>query len=143
MNGEAIFLPMLSTMALTAVVWCYMYARRIPAMQAARIRVQTYTTPDTIDRHLAEDVNYPAYNLKNLCELPTVFYALCIYLFVSGNVDSIYLVLAWAFFAFRVLHSAVHCTANIVMLRFALYAAASLALWAMLLRALVTALVGG
>ena len=45
-------------------------------------------------------------------------------------------------FAFRVLHSAVHCTVNIVMLRFALYAAASLALWAMLLRALVTALVG-
>jgi hypothetical protein len=36
---------------------------------------------------------------------------------------------------FRVLHSAVHCTINIVLLRFALYAASSVALWFMVLRA--------
>ncbi len=31
MNGQAIFLPLLATMMLTAIVWVYMYARRIPA----------------------------------------------------------------------------------------------------------------
>jgi hypothetical protein len=33
MNPEAIFLPMLATMTLTAIVWFYMYSRRIPDQQ--------------------------------------------------------------------------------------------------------------
>ena len=140
MNAEAIFLPMLATMTLTAVVWCYLYAKRIPAMHRARISVQTYTTPDKVAEHLSDEVNYPAYNLKNLFELPVLFYGLCLYLFVSGNVDTVYVVAAWAFFLLRTLHSIVHCTANIVMLRFYLYASASLALWFMLGRALIAAL---
>ena len=39
------------------------------------------------------------------------------------------------FLAFRVLHSAMHCTLNIVNVRFALYLVAALALWFMALRA--------
>jgi hypothetical protein len=140
MNAEAIFLPMLATMTLTAIVWFYMYAKRIPAMRRARVSVQTYTTPDKIVEHLSAEVNYSANNLKNLFELPVLFYGLCLYLFVSGNVDTVYVVPAWAFFLLRTFHSIVHCTANIVMLRFYLYAGASLALWFMLGRALITEL---
>jgi hypothetical protein len=140
MNADTIFLPMLATMALTAIVWFYMYARRIPAMHRARVSVQTYTTPDTIVEHLSDEVNYSANNLKNLFELPILFYGLCLYLFVSGNVDISYVVAAWAFFLFRMFHSLVHCTINIVLLRFYLYLGAALALWFMLGRALITEL---
>ena len=49
--------------------------------------------------------------------------------------DTVYVVAAWIFAAFRVLHSAVHCTVNIVMLRFTLYLVATLAVWLMLVRA--------
>lgn len=136
MSGTSIFLPMLGMMALTAVVWFVMYAKRIPAMKKARLPAQTYTIPDTISEHLPEAVNYPAYNLKNLFELPVLFYALCLYLYVTGLVDQIYLAAAWSFFVLRVLHSIVHCTKNIVMLRFYLYSAAALVLWFMLGRAL-------
>jgi len=138
MNAEVIFLPMLATMALTAFVWVYMYARRIPAMQKARVSVQTYTTPDKVEEHLPEAINYPANNLKNLFELPVLFYGLCLYLFVSGNVDTAYVAAAWLFCLFRTVHSVVHCTSNIVMLRFYLYAAGALVLWFMLGRALIT-----
>ena len=137
MNPEAIFLPMLATMTLTAIVWFYMYARRIPAMRRARVSVQTYTTPDKVSEHLPDEVNYSANNLKNLFEVPILFYGLCLYLFVSGNVDTAYVVAAWLFFLFRAFHSIVHCTSNIVMLRFYLYAGAALALWFMLGRALI------
>jgi hypothetical protein len=140
MNPEAIFLPMLATMTLTAIVWFYMYARRIPAMRRARVSVQTYTTPDKVTEHLPEDVNYAANNLKNLFEVPILFYGLCLYLFVSGNVDAAYVVAAWLFFLLRAFHSIVHCTRNIVMLRFYLYASSALALWFMLGRALITEL---
>lgn len=140
MNGAAIFVPMLATMTLTAIVWFYMYARRIPAMRKAGLRAQTYTTPDKIAEHLPDHVNFSANNLKNLFEVPTLFYGLCLYLFVTGNVDASYVVAAWIFFVFRALHSVVHCTRNIVMLRFTFYVAAALALWFMLVRALIAAL---
>jgi len=141
MTGNAIFLPMLSTMALTAVVWFYMYARRIPAMRRAGKRAQTYTTPDKTIEFLPDEVNYAAYNLKNLFEVPILYYGLCLYLFVSGNVDTAYVVAAWMFFLFRTLHSIVHCTMNIVMARFLLYSGAALVLWFMLGRALIAELV--
>lgn len=136
MNDQAIFVPMLLNMALTAVVWFTMYVRRISAMRTAKLSVQTYTTPAKIDEYLPEAVNYPANNLKNLFELPVLFYGLCLYLFVSGNVDTGYVSAAWVFFATRVLHSLVHCTLNIVMLRFYCYVAGAFALWFMLARAL-------
>ena len=140
MNGEAIFLPMLSTMMLTAVVWHYMYARRIPAMQRAGLIAQTYTTPDKTVEHLPDEVNYSANNLKNLFEVPVLYYGLCLYLFVSGNVDAAYVIAAWLFFVLRTLHSIVHCTSNIVMVRFVLYSGAALALWFMLVRAFIAEL---
>jgi len=140
MNGNAIFLPMLATMTLTALVWLYMYSLRIPAMRKAGVSVQTYTTPDKVVEFLPDEINYSANNLKNLFELPVLFYGLCLYLFVSGNVDTAYVVAGWVFFVFRALHSFVHCTSNIVMRRFYLYAAAATALWFMLGRALFMAL---
>ena len=138
MNESAIFLPMLATMTLTAIVWFYMYARRIPAMVKAGKAAQTYTTPDTVVAYLPEAVNYSANNFKNLFELPILFYALCLYVFVSGNSDVIYVVAAWSFFALRTMHSVVHCTKNIVIVRFYLYAAGAIVLWLMLARALLS-----
>jgi hypothetical protein len=86
---------------------------------------------------LPDAVNYPANNFKNLFELPVLFYGLCLFLHVTGSVDKGYVIAAWLFLAFRVLHSIVHCTSNIVMLRFYLYLAAALALWFMLGRAVI------
>jgi hypothetical protein len=140
MNGQAIFLPMLVTMTLTAVVWFLIYSKIITAMRRAGVSAQTYTTPDTVAEYLPDEVNYSANNLKNLFEVPILYYGLCLYLFVSGNVDIAYVIAAWLFFLFRVFHSIVHCTKNIVMLRFYLYAGAALAVWFMLGRALITEL---
>jgi len=137
MNDDAIFQPMLAMMLLTALVWVLLYARRIPAMQAARRPVQKYTTPEKAIELLPEAVNYPAYNLKNLFELPVLFYALCLMLHVTGNVDSVYLAAAWGFVAFRALHSLIHCTINRVMARFVCYLISSLLLWLMLARATI------
>ncbi len=140
MNNDLILQPMLGMMVLTAVVWFVLYAKRIPAMRKAGVPVQTYTIPEKTTDLLPESVNYPANNFKNLFELPVLFYGLCLFFFVTGGVDTTYVVAAWLFFAFRVLHSVVHCTSNVVMLRFYLYAAAALVLWFMLGRAVIGSL---
>lgn len=69
-------------------------------------------------------------------------YALALYRFFTGQVDATYVHVAWVFVAFRALHSAVHCTFNLVMLRFYLYLIATLAAWFMVVRAALTYLGG-
>jgi hypothetical protein len=92
-------------------------------------------TPLELARLSPPQVSNPSDNLKNLFELPTVFYAVVLYLFATGQVDSVYLGAAWGFFLFRLLHSAVHCTFNFIPLRFFLYVFSAAALWFMVLRA--------
>jgi hypothetical protein len=135
MSNEQILFPMLGMMVLTAVVWFVLYARRIPAMQRAGKPAQAYTTPDVVVGVLPEEVSYPANNFKNLFELPVLFYALCLYLYVTGTTGAADVFAAWLFLAFRIVHSAIHCTVNIVMARFITYCAAAFALWFMLGRA--------
>jgi len=136
MRNEQILLPMLGMMALTAVVWFVLYARRIPAMRRAGKPAQTYTTPDRVVDLLPEEISYAANNFKNLFELPVLFYGLCLYLYVTATAQSIDVYAAWLFLLFRIAHSAIHCTVNIVMARFIVYCAGALALWFMLGRAL-------
>ena len=80
-------------------------------------------------------VSNPSDNLKNRFELPVLFYALALLLYLTNRVDGVYVVAAWAFVVFRFAHSLVHCTFNRMLGRFYCYLAASLALWIMVLRA--------
>lgn len=138
-NQQLIFGPFLALMVLTLVVWLYMYARRIPFIIKSKMKA-AQLTPLELARLSPAAVSNPSDNLKNLFEVPTMFYALCLYLFVTQRVDFTYLVGAWIFVLFRMLHSLVHCTVNIVILRFWLYAASTAAFWFMTLRAAVLAL---
>ena len=137
MDANEIFAPFIGMLSLTFLVWVLLYVRRIGYMTKHRIHPQRVTTPEKGKALIPEDVSYPAYNLANLFELPVVFYALCLYLYVTGNVDQIYVAAAWVFFVLRVLHSIVHCTFNRVIVRFWLYALSALALWFMLARAVI------
>ena len=115
------------------VVWIYMYARRIPFILRSRFTPQQLT-PSEFARLSPPEVANPSDNLKNLFELPTIFYAVVLYLYAARQADGLYLGAAWMFFAFRVLHSVVHCTFNFVPLRFWLYVISAVALWFMVLR---------
>lgn len=133
MDQSTIFLPFAGTMLLTIVVWFYMYARRIPFIMNNKLAPEQLT-PSEFTRLSPLEVANPSDNLKNLFELPTIFYAVVLYLYATRQVDGSYLGAAWVFFVFRVLHSAVHCTFNFVPLRFWLYVISALALWFMVLR---------
>ena len=136
MQQHAILAPFLAMMLLTMFVWIYMYMRRIHYSVVNRINPQKLATPEKAAALIPEQINNPANNLKNLFEMPVLFYALCLYLLLTQTVDTTYAIAAWLFVAFRVLHSIVQCTSNHVMTRFRLYMIASLALWFMFLRAL-------
>lgn len=136
MGQQSIFMPFFAMMVLTFVVWVYMYARRIPFITKSRL-TPSQMTPLELARLSPPAVSNPSDNLRNLFEIPTLFYALVLYLFVTRRVDELYLADAWVFVAFRALHSLVHCTVNIVLLRFWLYAISTAALWLMVGRAVM------
>jgi hypothetical protein len=134
MDQSLIFRPFVATMLLTLCVWFYMYARRLPFIFASGLDPKQMT-PAELARISPPQVSNPSDNLKNLFELPTVFYALVLYLYATRQVDGVYILAAWGFFAFRVLHSVVHCSFNLIPLRFVLYVVSALALWFMAARA--------
>jgi hypothetical protein len=127
--------PLLAMMGLTATVWLFMYVRRLGYMLAKGIDAQDVSTPQKMAALIPEAVERPANNLRNLFELPVLFYALCLLLTQMGWAQALDVQLAWAFVGLRALHSLVHCTINYVNARFAFYVLSSLALWAMLARA--------
>jgi hypothetical protein len=129
MPQTAIFGPVFATVFLTLVVWVFMYVRRIRFLRANAISPTDMAVPGALARISPPEVSNPSDNLKNLFEIPVIFYALALYLFVTNQVDTVYATAAWIFAGFRVLHSAIHCTINIVMLRFYLYLVSTLAVW--------------
>jgi len=135
MAQTAIFGPFFTMLLLTLVVWTHMYVRRISFITREKISPKDLVNGEALARISPPAVANPSDNLKNLFEMPVLFYALLLYLFATGKVDLAYLSAAWLFVVFRALHSLVHCTFNLVMLRFNLYLMSALALWFIVIRA--------
>jgi len=135
MTQTAIFGPFFATLFLTLLVWVYMYIRRIHFITSTKLSPKDLAVPGALAQLSPPSVSNPSDNLKNLFEIPVLFYVLALYLFVTHQVDPVYVTAAWAFVAFRAMHSAVHCTFNLVLLRFYLYLFGTVAVWFIAIRA--------
>jgi len=142
MPQSAIFGPFFATIALTIVVWITLYVLRIRFINSSGLTPEQLAVPGEFQRLQPASVSNPSDNFKNLFEVPVLFYALCLYLFATNQVDATYLAAAWVFVLFRVLHSAVHCTFNKVIVRFWLYAASTCAVFFIAIRAGLAQLAG-
>jgi hypothetical protein len=117
-----------------------MYATRLPAMQKHKIMPQD--NPRGLKGVLPANIEQIADNYNHLHEQPTLFYALCLVAHVGNYGDGVSIWLAWGYVALRVLHSLVQATVNLVVLRFAVFALASLVLMALCGITIVRALGG-
>ena len=133
-------LPMLAMMVLTLLVWLCMFVVRVGFAQKNKLDIEQFKTPADVQALIPGDESASSNNFKNLFELPVIFYALCLYLTVTLQVDSLYVNCAWAFVVLRVLHSLIHCSYNKVAHRFAVYILSSIALWVMVVRAFLAAI---
>jgi hypothetical protein len=137
---ETTFLtPVLALVSWTLIVWFWMYARRIPAMNAAGLDPQEAQHPGSLNV-LPKPARFAADNYNHLHEQPTIFYALIIYSQLAGVADELNLTLAWAYVGLRVLHSLVQITVNKVTLRFTLFAVSTLVLVVIAIRNILAVL---
>lgn len=132
--------PVLALVCWTLVIWIWMYATRIPAMQKAKIDPQSAIHPGSLSV-LPAEVRVVADNHNHLHEQPTIFYALALYTHLAGAGDGFAIALAWAYVALRVVHSFMQIVIRRVVLRFAVFALASFCLIAIAIRD-VLALIG-
>jgi hypothetical protein len=108
MSGTAIFWPMLVQVALVYAVYALISRRRVAAIKAGNARSSQFREnqvepPESL---------FVRNNLANQFELPVLFYAACISLFVTGGASVVPVVLAWLFALSRVAHAAIHVTSN-------------------------------
>ena len=126
--------PVLALVAWTLVMWVWMYATRLPAMKEAGIDPQDAAYPGTWSHRLRPGVRSVADNYNHLHEQPTIFYALMFFAVLTGGGDATALGLAWAYVTLRVIHSLVQATFNRVLVRFSVFALATITLAALLVR---------
>jgi hypothetical protein len=125
--------PVLALAGWTFVMWFWMYATRIPAMQKAKVDMAELSRTGA-KLELPPDVARVADNYNHLHEQPTVFYAVALANQLAGAADPLNIGLAWAYVASRVAHSFIQATANIIPVRFAVFTLGSLVLLALLMR---------
>jgi hypothetical protein len=113
MQMDSFLTPVLALIVWTLIVWIWMYATRIPAMQAAKVDPATAKHPGSLD-HLPSRTRAVADNYNHLLEQPVIFYALVFYVDLIGHGDTFALWLAWTYVALRVVHSFVQNTSNYV-----------------------------
>jgi hypothetical protein len=134
---QSFLTPVLILIAWTAVMWLWMYATRIPAMQKAKINPDDARHPGTYGDRLPANVRAIADNYNHLHEQPTVFYALMMFAALTGGADGLMLKLAYGYVGVRILHSLIQVLSPKVMQRFLVFALASIVLIAMIVKEII------
>jgi len=132
-----ILYPMATLAMLTFAVLLLIPLRRFRAGAAGRVSYEDFKYGES--PQVPPEVSLPNRNMMNLLELPVLFYVACLTYFVAGRGGAWALLLAWAYVALRIAHSAIHLTYNRVRHRLVAFAASNVVLvmlWTNLLRAL-------
>jgi hypothetical protein len=125
MSVQMILLPLFVEVILTFVIWSWMAALRTRDFSSGEVRAENIAL---------REPNWPKRTMQfanafsNQFEMPVLFYVLTILEYVTHLAGLVFVVLAWVFVIFRILHAYVHVTSNIVRLRGSLYGVAALVL---------------
>jgi len=130
-----ILAPVIALVLWTIVMGVWLYATRIPALKKHRVVYDPKRPAEEFHAQLPAEVRWKADNYNNLFEQPTLFYAVALTLALLDAGSGFNAGLAWAYMALRIAHSLVQALINKVMIRFPLYALASLVLLIMTIRA--------
>ena len=122
--------PIVALVAWTLIIQIWMYVVRLREMRRAGIsfKGRVGTRGGALEGVIPDQANWKAHNYNHLLEQPTIFYAITIALILMGFDAPINVYLAWAYVGFRIVHSLVQVTVNLVFYRFLLFIAGSLCL---------------
>lgn len=121
--------PVIALVIWSMVMWLWMYATRLPAILAQKMKMDPEAPRGEQMATLPAPVRWKADNYNHLMEQPTIFYAIVLTLAMMGSTSGLALTLAWAYVGLRVVHSLVQALANKIELRFALFVLSNIPLF--------------
>jgi hypothetical protein len=138
MEYSPILLPVVALVGWTLIVMLWMIVSRMAEFR--RLGVSFGNIPAgsrgvDLEGRANPSAQWKSHNYNHLMEQPTIFYAIALTLALMGMGDGMNYWLAWGYVGFRVLHSVVQSTVNIVAYRFTLFALATLCLIALTVHA--------
>lgn len=134
-----LLIPVLTLIGWTFVMWLWMYATRVPAMQRENIDVEELSRTGA-PLVLPPEVARVADNYNHLHEQPTIFYALALTATLLGAVDGLQVGLAWAYVGLRVVHSLIQAISNPILIRFIVFLITSVVLFVLFVRTVLMAI---
>ncbi len=123
MTQELIFYPSIAMFALTALMLARMGVQRYRAVAAGAVDPRYYRLYTGAEE--PPELRKLARHVQNHFEVPPLFHLVVLMIYVTGQVSTLSLVLAWLFVILRGLHSAMHLGRNVVTRRFASFIASS------------------
>lgn len=130
MQFVGILLPTFALVALVFIVWLVLFVQRFGHIKRNPPRKEDFDTGEAAMRYF-EPVEMPANNLRNLFEMPVLFFALVPLLMITHHANHLQVLLAWIYVALRVLHSFIHIFVRKVQTRFMIYLLSCIILSAM------------
>lgn len=127
MDARLIFWPAVAMVVLTIGVTFKMFFERKRQIEAEGIRWREVATSSKMNGRLAD--TRAADNFRNLFETPTLFYLALVVAFLTAQVNTLTLALAWGFVVLRYVHSAIHCGSNRIRYRLPVFFLACIVLW--------------
>lgn len=129
--------PVVVLIAWTLVMLVWMVTTRLPAMRASGVDMATLvgTKGSDADGKLPPKIQWIAHNYNHLMEQPTLFYAVCGVIALTGTGNGVNAWIAWCYVILRIAHSVWQATVNKVSMRFVLFLGSTLALVALTLHA--------
>jgi len=112
--------PTFILVALIFIVWTVMFLQRAAHMKRTPPSGTDLATGSDAMRYF-EPVEMSANNLRNLFEMPVLYFALVPLLLITRHADHIQVILAWAYVVLRVIHSFIHIGVKRVPHRFLAY----------------------
>ena len=128
MYTNGLLAPMVALIAWSLVMWVWLYATRIPAMQRLKMSPQRGRFAREMNQQMPDHARQVADNYNHLMEQPTIFYALAFLTYLIGQQNDSTALCAWAYVGLRVLHSLVQITVNLVAIRFLVFTLSTLVL---------------
>lgn len=122
---------------LSLVMMLWMSLSRLPAMKAAGLTLKDAAHTADLRVRLPSRTRRVSDNYAHLFEAPTAFYAVALAIVAAGIADPVTAACAWAFLIFRILHSLVQATINVVPIRLTLY----LLSWAAIATMIITGMI--
>lgn len=130
LSDNLILWPTIALVGLIWIVWFRLLQQRFSHLKRNPPRREDFASASSALRYF-EPVEMPANNLRNLFEMPVLYFALVPLVMITGRLSLLQIFLAWLFVFFRVLHSWDHVVTGKVQRRFRWYLISSMCLLVM------------